>query len=139
MTDREVMQMALDVVQRYRKETPLGNQPHMIAQVAYECIEALRTALAKPSWEPVSWRNGYKAGYAQAQETDLAIPQKEPIIDKSMAKRIATQLGWEPKKEWVGLTDEEISDTQQQFYKLITFHDKDFARAIEAKLKDKNT
>ena len=42
MTDRETMQMALDVVQRYSKETPLGNQPHMIAQVAYECIEALR-------------------------------------------------------------------------------------------------
>ena len=42
------------------------------------------------------------------------------------------------KREWIGLTDEEISDTQQQFYKLITFHDKDFARAIEAKLKDKN-
>ena len=88
MTDREVMQMALDVVQRYSKETPLGNQPHMIAQVAYECIEALRTALAKPSWEPVAWMNGYKAGYAQAQETDLAIPT--------------------PKKEWVGLTDDEI-------------------------------
>ena len=56
-----------------------------------------------------------------------------------------TEGNWEPlyttppKKEWVGLTDEEISDTQQQFYKLITFHDKDFARAIEAKLKDKNT
>ena len=34
----------------------------------------------------------------------------EPVIDKSMAKRIATQLGWEPKKEWVGLTNEEIKD-----------------------------
>jgi len=45
----------------------------------------------------------------------------------------------EPKKEWVDLTDEEISDVQQQFYKLVTFYDKDFARAIEAKLKEKNT
>ena len=100
MTDREVMQMALDVVQRYSKETPLGNQPHMIAQVAYECIEALRTALAKPSWEPVSWRNGYKAGYAQAQETDLAIPQKELVafkeicVGKFVLRFYPSDTGW---------------------------------------------
>ena len=31
-----------------------------------------------------------------------------PVIDKSAAIRIATALGWEPKREWVGLTDEEI-------------------------------
>ena len=31
-----------------------------------------------------------------------------PVIDKSAAIRIATALGWEPKKEWVGLTDEEV-------------------------------
>ena len=116
MTDREVMQMALDVVQRYRKETPLGNQPHMIAHDADKTIEALRKALAKPSWDPVLWMNGYKAGYAQAQETDLAIPQKEPIIDKSMAKRIATQLGWEPKKEWVGLTAQDLADVGVENY-----------------------
>ena len=113
MTDREVMQMALDVVQRYSKETPLGNQPHMIAQVAYECIEALRTALAKPSWDPVLWMNGYKAGYAQAQETDLAIPQKE----------------------WVGLTKDEVNNWELP--ELPTVYE--FAKFVEAKLKDKNT
>ena len=49
------------------------------------------------------------------------------------------QEEYHKKKEWVGMTDEEISDIQQQFYKLVTFYDKDFARAIEAKLKEKNT
>jgi hypothetical protein len=34
----------------------------------------------------------------------------DPVIDRTMAVRIATQLGWEPKREWVGLTDEEIKD-----------------------------
>ena len=115
MTDRETMQMALDVVQRYRKETPLGNQPHMIAHDADKAIEALRTALAKPSWEPVSWRNGYKAGYAQAQETDLAIPT--------------------PKKEWVNLTVEEretLRDAyQDSFSGLIS--------AVQITLREKNT
>lgn len=35
-------------------------------------------------------------------------PKQEPVIDKSAAIRIATALGWEPKREWVGLKDEEI-------------------------------
>ena len=131
MTDREVMQMALDALEKHVHE--------------YEAIQTLRTALAQPEPEPVAWWHDMGdvvdlniSGHGTPLYT--APPKKdEPVIDKSMAKRIATQLGWEPKKEWVGLTDEEISDTQQQFYKLITFHDKDFARAIEAKLKDKNT
>ena len=61
--------------------------------------------------------------------------QPEPMIDKSAAIRIATALGWEPKRTWVGLTDEELEtindcgDTDS--YK--------FARAIETKLKEKNT
>jgi hypothetical protein len=59
----------------------------------------------------------------------------DPVIDRTMAVRIATQLGWEPKREWVGLTDAEI-DTWD-----IVGHEslRDFVRAIEAKLKEKNT
>ena len=78
MTNREAMQMALEDLETW-------NEDHNFEGTEAICA-ALRTALAKPSWEPVSWMNGYKAGYAQAQETDLAIPQKE----------------------WVGLTDVEI-------------------------------
>jgi nitrogen regulatory protein PII-like uncharacterized protein len=58
----------------------------------------------------------------------------DPIIDRTMAVRIATQLGWEPKKEWVGLTDDEKAD-------FILFHavvDEECIRAIEDKLKEKN-
>ena len=60
----------------------------------------------------------------------------DPVIDKTMAKRIATQLGWEPKREWVGLTDNEIREAAS-----LGIYEKpliDFARVIEAKLKDKN-
>lgn len=58
-------------------------------------------------------------------------PKKdERVIDKSMAKRIATQLGWEPKREWVGLTDDEIF-TSWKYYA-------DIVREVEAKLKEKN-
>lgn len=68
--------------------------------------------------ENEQWLNGYKAGYAQAQETDLAMP----------------------RKEWIGLTDEEISGCINATASL----DKgqflvEFSKAIEAKLKEKNT
>ena len=55
----------------------------------------------------------------------------DPIIDRTMAVRIATQLGWEPKREWVGLTDKEIEDCLEMSIQ-------GTCRAIEAKLKEKN-
>ena len=60
--------------------------------------------------------------------------EQEPVIDKSVAIRIATVLGWTPPRPWVGLTDEEIEAVplrQPNGYA-------GFARAIEAKLKQKN-
>ena len=40
----------------------------------------------------------------------------------------------EPKKEWVGLTDEEIEQIVDQYWEDLLM----FAEAIEAKLKEKN-
>ena len=59
----------------------------------------------------------------------------DPVIDRTMAVRIATQLGWEPKREWVCLTDEEIYEAVENSNSVLV---KDMARAIEAKLKEKN-
>ena len=63
--------------------------------------------------------------------------EQEPVIDKSAAIRIATALGWEPKRTWVGLTDEEIDDLAE-FHGLDFMSYAPFTRAIEAKLKEKN-
>ena len=66
-----------------------------------------------------------------------ALAQPEPVIDKSAAIRIATSLGWEPKRTWVGLTDEEIMDMYNEprsDAEMIAF-----GREVEAKLKEKNT
>lgn len=61
--------------------------------------------------------------------------EQEPVIDKSAAIRIATALGWEPKREWVGLTDEEI----EIIYAECNVWDKfEYERMLEAKLKEKN-
>jgi hypothetical protein len=70
-----------------------------------------------------AWQDGYDSAKA------------ERVIDKSMAKRIATQLGWEPKKEWVGLTDEERANCSAEAYGRHFV----LCELIEAKLKEKNT
>ncbi len=58
----------------------------------------------------------------------------DPVIDRTMAVRIATQLGWEPKREWVGLTKEEC------FELCVKHKDEPFSLviAVQDKLKDKN-
>ena len=44
-----------------------------------------------------------------------------------------------PKKEWVGLTDQEINSVCDKRDWTAPWTDETFARAIEAKLKEKNT
>lgn len=41
----ETMKQARQIIWRYRHETPLGNQPHMIAHEADEVIERIDQAL----------------------------------------------------------------------------------------------
>jgi hypothetical protein len=62
----------------------------------------------------------------------------ETVIDKSAAIRIATALGWEPKRTWVGLTDEERNEilVNAAHHK---WDDRKIVEDIEAKLKEKNT
>ena len=70
-----------------------------------------------------------------------ALAQPEPVIDKSAAVRIATSIGWEPKRTWVGLTDEEVSkliDNEIGFNSCCGWEE-EYTRAVEAKLKEKNT
>ena len=67
----------------------------------------------------------------QAIKEALAQTQ-EPVIDKSAAIRIATSLGWSPPRTWVRLTDEELADCLDMSIQKT-------CRAIEAKLKEKNT
>lgn len=59
---------------------------------------------------------------------------KNPVIDKTMAVRIATQLGWEPKREWVGLTKDEVETWELPVSPTVY----EFAQFVEAKLKEKN-
>ena len=68
----------------------------------------------------------------------LAQPEQNPV-DKNMTLACPSYLhGYTapPKREWVGLTDDDIAEIRRNGAHSIS--DKDF-RAIEAKLKEKNT
>ena len=65
-----------------------------------------------------------------------------PLIEQVLVKKLgqamlfaADQL-MQPKREWVGLTDEEIDETYET---QVWDARRSYARAIEAKLKEKNT
>ncbi len=55
-------------------------------------------------------------------------------MDKEIAHRIDP-----PQRTWVGLTDEELQPIADEYRILFGSWVEDFARAIEAKLKEKNT
>ena len=97
--------------------------------------------------ENEQWLNGYKAGYAQAQETDLSQPEQKPVAwvshnaglyhgkpDESL-NPLPLYLA-PPRREWVGLTDEDIAKNIYVEGEFMLPYS--FARSIEAMLKDKN-
>jgi hypothetical protein len=84
------------------------------------------TLLAKPEQEPVAWVYINEDGECEQIEygTDgCNDPDVQPLYTAP------------PRKEWVGLTDEEVWVA----YEKGMYEDMWFARAVEAKLKEKNT
>lgn len=112
----------------------------------HEEIQALRQALAQPEQEPVAWVLYYN--------NEHGMPMRETFYAKAHMEfhksHNETQRGLKcqvvplytapPKREWVGLTDREITKIGNldwdSAYVGIWY---DFAKAIEAKLKEKNS
>ena len=80
--------------------------------------------IVKDEHEPVAWANSF-----DLQNFDMKV-RTGPDLHHTVPLYTAP-----PKKEWVGLTDEEIDAWN------IVGHEslREFVRAIEAKLKEKNT
>jgi len=154
-TDREAMQMALETFER------MSHKDSIFAGEFDEEITALRTALSRKALDELAeidrelglnymqpdlarvgevgvWGSASDTSQERVDETQER--RHEPVIDKSAAKRICTQFGWEPKREWQGLTEEEIALICGECAASAHQHDDiSFARAIEAKLKERNT
>ena len=140
MTDREVMQMALEDLETW-------NEDHNFEGTEATCA-ALRTALAQPE-------------FADAEpEPERVMETIKKALDRidaaPVAKNESGRITWlvndwpqncllyttPPQREWVGLTDDEIIDTANMapFDTMVSAEDYIYiiSRAIEAKLKDKN-
>jgi len=93
--------------------------------IEFEIKEALRQALAQPEQEPV--------GYVTIE--NISSWAKVPSI-KWFKKPTEGQLYTAPpKREWVGLTDEEVEAWRGNY----DFFDSALVREVEAKLKEKNS
>ena len=89
----------------------------------------------------ISWRcvsNKAQSAIASLRQAIAEAEKQEPVIDKSAAIRIATALGWEPKRTWVGLTDEDLEPLCNDWQIVFNNWAYEFVKAIEAKLKQKN-
>ena len=96
-----------------------------------EAMDALRDAIEQGE-KPVAWTS----------LTEIDWARREPgragsfwVIPNDPTKEIALYTA--PRK-WVGLTDEEVMKTWNRVSKESVVHIKNFAHAIEAKLKEKN-
>ena len=70
----------------------------------------------------------------EAWDWDWSEPRNESLKERMEALRQALA-----KPEWVGLTDEDLKPLCNQWKIMYGGYVDDFARAIEAKLKEKNT
>ena len=167
MTDKELLQQALDALKHLCLYTSAikGYDGHKVQPT----IKAIKARLTKP--EPAECDGGqcgiggyckqcpkplvklkemlemqgrdgtwnydhYFHGMYNGMEVMLAVLEgREPVFREAPKK-------WLSKKEWVGLTDDEMFDCLVQAdgeAKRLPFGFKWFAEAIEAKLKEKNT
>ena len=132
MTDKEVMQMALETAEQiacadyrhWEELASLGEFERWARSRANHIAEALRAALAQPEPEPVAWT---VSGLITDFSRDFSAYQT-----KTYTRPLYTAP---PQREWQGLTDEEaeilVDAHWEDLFMLIEF--------IEAKLKEKNT
>lgn len=141
MTDRELMQMALDALNNFDK----GNHG-MRWQVPI--IKALRSRLLQP--EPAECDGGQCGIGGYCKQCPKTQPEQEPVAwishnaglyhgkpDESLNPLPLYTAP--PQREWQGLTNEEYEAMAEQCVTNCYFDTLKYAKAIEAKLKEKNT
>jgi len=104
---------------------------------SYNCDMSCEAALAEPTVqesltvaEPVAWKHPDK---------NMVFWKDTKDVDEYHGFKLTIPLYAAPsRREWVGLTDEEIAKVANSCVWSETYH-VDFSRAIEAKLREKNT
>ena len=94
-------------------------------------MSSLRKAIAEAEkQEPVAWMHTKIDG--------VAVPHRPSDLNKHPERWMALYTHPQPKREWVGLTDEELEPLCNEWRILFGSWTYEFAKAIEAKLKEKN-
>ena len=137
MTDKEVMQIALETAEQiaiadyrhWEELASLGEFERWARSRANHIAEALRARLAQPEQKPVAW-------FCKLPDNKISIK----IVGKP------TEGNWQPlytappQREWVGLTDDELHALHFEL-KVQTMggiNTLGMYRILEAKLKEKN-
>ena len=140
MTDRKAMEMALEALTAHYQSKDEADVHR--ARV----IQALEAALAQPEQTKCPRCGEVNPAEIHTCSPQVAQPEQEPTeisklkamhevcIAVSTANKGVAFYTAPPKREWVGLTDEEVSSIENAG----VWGEKDI-RAIEAKLKEKNT
>ena len=113
MTDRELMQQALEALTTYDGTNGESKRKRVLA--------ALRERLAQPEMEPCAGRN--------CGSTNPNLHSAECFEDYEKSTGM---------NQWQGLTDEEINSVRYKRDWTAPWTDTTFARAIEQALKEKN-
>ena len=153
MTEREALKIALKTLKKIQEgcgnviEDELHAEAVSLAKmVRKDCkqsIVAIEEVLAQPDQEPVAWMDEYGDVLSAS------------VVDGKGLRNIPLYTA-PPPRQWVGLTEEEYknirygSDESGELYVSYTSYDEgdgyeeieiyvdDFAKAIEAKLREKN-
>jgi len=140
MTKDEALRLALEALETlhdenmdYLTRNKLGGENNQCMVFAREAITAIKAALEakdKPIQEPAAWISKHNVVYPlDAWHEVHPINELKPLYTTP------------PQRTWVGLTDEEIDKAWRSVDYTVPWdqHRIDIARAIETKLKEKNT
>jgi len=123
MSLRKAAEMALEFVEWFASDDHSVRPQHK----APEVVEALRQALAQPEQEPV--------GYVTIET--ISSWAKVPSIKWFKKPTQGPLYTAPPKREWVGLTEEEVDECY--YWKDRLWTTDELVRHVEAKLKEKNS
>jgi len=114
---KEALTLALEALEKYARD--FGS-----SDLSVKAMYVVRQALAQPEQAPVELVKQFSLLLWDYQELERAF---EKATGGKLVRKSNT-----PQRTWVGLADEEVEDSYNPDYKAQT-------RAIEAKLKEKNT
>jgi hypothetical protein len=119
----KALKQALDALEEINKLSVGENSISLPAEID-TAMDAIKAVLAQPEQEPVAWMDEYGDVLSAS------------VVDGNGLRNIPLYTA-PPKREWVGLTDEEITEIRlKSFDSVATNHA--VYQAIEAKLREKN-